>query len=330
MVMGKIINQSELIYDACCPEVPTPEYDCLAVITDVAITETFDVIVTTNGSQAGAQAGSVIRVGVTSEIYGNTFYLNWEPCGVNVFTLPFADIGNYMMSGDMQIIVQTSTNEGETICAEFTSQIWYYQFDITQSEGDRFLEFQSFVTPGFECTGTVTHEIIYFKGQVFNANQLSIDETGNGYLKMSGEMLADQTMICIVAFYCDGVFQGWLTLEGHPMMFNVRLELVDVRCSNDLLEVTINLVNVDESEIPLGAQFLWTMVTDPNIDPPSTTMDNPFVFPAAVSENGTVQLYLAYDNPGCLPNTLTFTITQIPSGYANFTPEELELIIALA
>lgn len=329
MVMGKIINQSELIYDACCPEVPAPEYKCFAVITNVAITETFDLIVTTNGSQAGAQAGSVVRVGVTSANLGTTYYAAWEPCGLNTFTLLFDDIGAWLMEGDMQIIVQVSTDEGETICDEFTSYNWYTSFDIQQSEGARSLEFQQYLTPEFECTGTVTHEIIYFNGQVFNPNQLSISESGNGYLVMTGEMFEDKTMVCIVAFYCDGAFQGWLTCTGKPMMFNVRLEMETAACSDDKLNVEIRLTNVGDNAIPASSEFTWTAVTSPDLGAPTLASPQPYVFDNPLNPNSYIILEFHYDNVGCGANELTFTIHDIPAGLANFTPEELEIVIGI-
>lgn len=328
--MGKIINQQELIYDACCPdEGKSSNVDCLAVITDVAITETFDLVVTTNGSQAGGLPSSAIRVGVTSAQLGTTYYSEWQACGVNVFTMLFDDIGDYLMSGDLQIIVQTTSDGAISICDAFTSQNWYTAFDIMQTEGTQFLEFQSYLTPGLECAGTVTHEIIYFNNQVFNANQLSINEAGNGYLQMTGEFFEDKEFICIVAFYCDGVFQGWLFCQGNPLMFNVRLQMEKATCVGNKLIIEIKLTNVGDNTIPPSSEFTWTAVTDPDLSTPTLAPDQPYVFGDPLNPNAYVILEFQYDNIGCGAEDFTFTITDIPTMLANFTPEELEILISV-
>lgn len=316
--MGRIVNQSNLMFDGCCPEAPA-EKACLAIITDIAFSIETGFSVTTTGSQGG-----YVRVRIYSEKADVYIDKDWELCSLNTFVFSLGEIAGIIGNGDLQFIVQTSNDNGATVCDTNISPQYNTNQEFLYQEAAQNIELLPEFTPGLSCSGTLTHDLIFANGQMFDIENLSILESGNGYLKATGFANGDETLSAMIAYYCDGIFVGLLNIIGYLRMFDLRVEGALIKCVDGSVYAQFGITNIGDNTIPAGTQFDYAWEAGSFGAISGDTVTGTYTFGADFPAGYNFTKDANFVNIDCLSGSdVIFKITSIPATFGNFTPPAL-------
>lgn len=338
MVMAKIINQNELIFDGCCPEIPpAPECPecplCLANIYDINFVqegETVYIVVDYFGT-SGAFVRLSIVAGNGDELwaYNNGDY--FENNGLPI-QLELNEVGIYFQ-GEYHWKIQSSV-DGETECATYQTSWEGYQ-RAWELNGTHYEFPDAFHWGGDPMANSRIEFWSDPIGQIdFNNVEILPDDDMLEFNSESPEEgFGDQSIIILCAVK-DDLNHQLLRLVHVNILYNefyVKVGLVTYTCELDVTTVQFKITNWGTNMLPAGMEIPVNGSVTPGTTIFSGGGAGVVTLLTDLEPNDFVTYKISFANVGCSVGTYeaTLQITSTPTDYVNHSSSQFSHSVAV-